>query len=1335
MASNIKFKRSAVQNRVPTTSQLDLGELALNTYDGKLYTEINTGSAAVVEIGSKLSSLVVDGANGAGGGDVVFHGTTSGRDLTWDYSADSLIFNDNAKAKFGTGGDLEVYHNGTNSHLKVTNGALVLNADQLYIQSLTENYLTATANGAVDLYHNNLLRISTTADGADIGGTGSLKIPVGTTAQRSGSPTAGDLRYNTTTGGFEGYSTSWGELGGGGIGVGSDATNPRTGIIQNRVGVGFTDINIVGAGISVTGYGTTVFVDFNEFNPGSFHRTIHNYTATAGQTTFAGLNYVSSAKQIAVYLNGARQSEATYTATSGTTVVLDVGASVGDEVEIINIHTNSDVDRKVNTYTATAGQTTFTGLSYNSKQELDVYLNGIRLASGDFTATSGSTVVLAVGASVNDIVDIVSTGDGISFRSTADASGDRFTLNNLGIGTDQTPDKLNVRGNVNVVGVLTATTLHGDGSNLTGLSLQGTGEAFVNLRNSSNPPALSDTGRNIIIGVGAAHKYGNGSASGGNENLFAGYAAGYTQTSGDGNVFLGAVAGYSNATSGGNTYIGHEAGRFATGANNVILGRYAGNVGGFTGSNNIVIGNNSDPSAANISNEITLGDTNITKFRIPGINFILKDNGGTPTTGHILTVDGSGEAGFAAASVGGASSITFNDDVGLFFGAGNSNGRDLQIVHEPSASVTSFKLEGHDAQFCKLANNNKVARFSSTGVAYLYYNNSLRLETTSTGITLPTTVLLSSSNRLNFRDANAAIYDQSGQLRLDRAAGDIRLKSNSSGGDSGDVILNGGSIGDLLRAHGTGQVSIINQLNVGAGVSVVGVSTFTGNANFSSGADVTGNMTVSGNMTVGGVLTYDDVTNIDSVGIVTVRSGGYLDVRTGSSINTNATGSGASGTLHKNTTSGEFAVVSGGTGGNNYLTFYTSASSAPTEKLRIGSDGQATFDKGAPGSSNQVLARFQAESSRRLDIVWHDSGSLMGFNTPGNHSYIFKCNDSEKLRITSAGRIGIGEVTPDALLHISGGSADAQIRLQRTNAASNTNDYGRIYFESTNNVLTGQIAVARESAENDGYMHFKTATGGTLSERLRITGSGALGTNSIVRSAYGGLDLCSQGATNNGTLTLGAGGGQNGQSRNNNQENQFRIMMPTYANPSNMATVMYGTSGSAGHDLFYGGGTGWAYAVNTHRFFTTANQTTGTGTERLRITSGGNLNVGGDYAQTTYKLKVTGSFAATTKSFVIDHPTKENHSLRYACLEGPENSVYVRGRSSDPVIELPDYWVGLVHEDSITVNVTPIGNKNVWVESINNNSVTIGTDGSTEYFYTVFAERKDVEKLEVEVQK
>ncbi len=152
----------------------------------------------------------------------------------------------------------------------------------------------------------------------------------------------------------------------------------------------------------------------------------------------------------------------------------------------------------------------------------------------------------------------------------------------------------------------------------------------------------------------------------------------------------------------------------------------------------------------------------------------------------------------------------------------------------------------------------------------------------------------------------------------------------------------------------------------------------------------------------------------------------------------------------------------------------------------------------------------------------------------------------------------------------------------------------------------------------------------------------------------------------------------------------------------------------------------WNYENTPSRFATG-------GSERMAITSTGQVNIGGDYTQTTYTMKVTGSFAATTKSFVIDHPTKEKLKLRYACLEGPENSVYVRGKTSDSVIELPDYWTGLVHEDSITVNVTPIGNHKVWVESINNNSVTIGSDGS-EYFYTVFAERKDVDKLEVEVE-
>lgn len=55
MAANIKLKRSAVQSKVPTTSDLALGELGLNTYDGKVYMKKDDGTAAIVEVGSGVT--------------------------------------------------------------------------------------------------------------------------------------------------------------------------------------------------------------------------------------------------------------------------------------------------------------------------------------------------------------------------------------------------------------------------------------------------------------------------------------------------------------------------------------------------------------------------------------------------------------------------------------------------------------------------------------------------------------------------------------------------------------------------------------------------------------------------------------------------------------------------------------------------------------------------------------------------------------------------------------------------------------------------------------------------------------------------------------------------------------------------------------------------------------------------------------------------------------------------------------------------------------------------------------------------------------------------------
>jgi hypothetical protein len=59
MANTVKIKQSAVPLRVPTTSDLALGELGVNTYDGKLYTRKDSGTPSIIEIGASSASTPI----------------------------------------------------------------------------------------------------------------------------------------------------------------------------------------------------------------------------------------------------------------------------------------------------------------------------------------------------------------------------------------------------------------------------------------------------------------------------------------------------------------------------------------------------------------------------------------------------------------------------------------------------------------------------------------------------------------------------------------------------------------------------------------------------------------------------------------------------------------------------------------------------------------------------------------------------------------------------------------------------------------------------------------------------------------------------------------------------------------------------------------------------------------------------------------------------------------------------------------------------------------------------------------------------------------------------
>ena len=189
---------------------------------------------------------------------------------------------------------------------------------------------------------------------------------------------------------------------------------------------------------TVSGTSTIVELTGNKAATSSaFAHDSYKYTADANQTTFTGsdansqtLSYNNG--QIQVYLNGILLDATDFTATNGTSVVLASGASANDILYIVSFKGTNPFDYFK--YTATNAQTSFSGDDANSESllytvgNIAVYLNGVLLDATDFTASTGTSVVLASGATTNDILVIyayLETGlTDVSDDTTPQLSGD-----------------------------------------------------------------------------------------------------------------------------------------------------------------------------------------------------------------------------------------------------------------------------------------------------------------------------------------------------------------------------------------------------------------------------------------------------------------------------------------------------------------------------------------------------------------------------------------------------------------------------------------------------------------------------------------------------------------------------------------------------------------------------------------------------------------------------------------------------------------------------------------------------------------------------------------------
>jgi hypothetical protein len=106
------------------------------------------------------------------------------------------------------------------------------------------------------------------------------------------------------------------------------------------------------------------------------------------------------------------------------------------------------------------------------------------------------------------------------------------------------------------------------------------------------------------------------------------------------------------------------------------------------------------------------------------------------------------------------------------------------------------------------------------------------------------------------------------------------------------------------------------------------------------------------------------------------------------------------------------------------------------------------------------------------------------------------------------------------------------------------------------------------------------------------------------------------------------------------------------------------------------------------------------------------------------------------KLFDMEHPSTPGMRLAHACIEGPEVSVFYRGRCrNSKEIIFPSYWKDLVHINSISVQLQPVGaHQDIIVKRWDDEKVYLQSKGGMpiDCFYHIYAERKDVKPLVVE---
>jgi hypothetical protein len=519
---------------------------------------------------------------------------------------------------------------------------------------------------------------------------------------------------------------------------------------------------------------------------------------------------------------------------------------------------------------------------------------------------------------------------------------------------------------------------------------------------------------------------------------------------------------------------------------------------------------------------------------------------------------------------------------------------------------------------------------------------------------------------------NTIIIGQTGNnINFNDPAGNVLGNFNTSNGwfrSAQTTESNNKDSGALVSLGGLG---VAKNAFIGGTASVTSTQV---SISTSSGA-----LVVTGGVGIGGSL-YTSIGSSSSVSGV-ILANGNVSATTYNKLTLTAPATSATLTL----ANGSSLITSGG----HSLTFTTSN----TTSLTLPTTGTLA-------TTSNKLSDFAATTSLELKNTISDetgSGALVFATSPDFTTSVTTGSGTFALFNATATTINaFGAATVMSI-----GAATGKATFNSTDNSISSTTGGLVVSGGAGIAKSLSVAGRLQMFNGANYTAFVSAASGDVVYTLPPTVPSGVGSSYLSASTTGVMAWVSA-PTSGGSATPGG----------NNKQIQYNSSN-TFAGASGFEYTTGGTAVTV--SIFSPSGTGY--------------------TSGLWISAiGGTVTrVGIGLSNPQFELEINGELSATNKSFVIDHPTKSGMKLRYGSLEGPENGVYVRGElNNSNIIEVPDHWLGLVHEDSYTVHLTPIGRyAQLYVEKIQNYNVYIADNhmNPIHCYYSVWAERKDIPKL------